>query len=317
MNDDLLVKYLVGEATPAESMQVQDWIAAADENRVHYQQLKTIWDQSLQIAATRNVDEDAAYARLQSRIKSSPQNGAVVRPMFTPKWASIAASIIVICTIGYFAFNYFNRVTIVTLQSQNAVVTQTLPDGSVVTLNAMSKLAYPKNFKGSTRQVRLLGEAFFKVTKDKTKPFIIRVNDVTVKVVGTFFNIKSREGKTEVVVQTGIVKVSKAQNSVTLTPGEKTEVVKGSSNLLKQTISGNLYSYYVNKKLVCNQTPLADLVKALNQIYGADIVIANPKIEQLPITTVFKDQTLAQTLMVVEETFNISVERKNGRIILK
>ena len=319
MNDDLLVKYLVGEAAPEEIAQVKEWINANPENGQHYNQLKTIWDTSLEVAGTRNIDEDAAYERLKNRIKNqTPREEATVKPMRTPNWVSIAASLIIICTVGYLTFNYFNnRITIVSVQSQNNVLTQTLPDGSVVTMNALSKLAYPKNFKGDSRQVRLSGEAFFKISPDKTKPFIIKVNDVTVRVVGTSFNIKSRNGKTEVVVETGVVNVSKAENSVNLIPGEKAEIVSGSPNFTKQSVYGKLYDYYITKQLICNQTPLSELVDALNGIYGQHIVIASPQLKRMAITTIFKDQSLDQILDVVAETFKISVEHKNGQIILK
>lgn len=321
MNDDLLVKYLVGEATPDESAQVQQWISAAEQNRQYFDQFKKIWDESLLVGNSRNVDEDAAFARLQNRIHSTAAQTAkiaVLRPVRPAYWLRIAAALLVFCTIGYFVVSYLNRpVAIINLQSKNRVLTDTLPDGSVVTMNRLSQIDYPKEFGSNNRTVTLKGEAFFKVTPDKTKPFIIKVNDVTVKVVGTSFNIKSREGKTEVIVETGIVNVSKHKNSINLRPGEKTEVTRGSNSFNKQIISGKLYSYYINKELVCNQTPLNELVHALNDIYGANILIARPSLKSMPITTVFKDQSLEQVLNVIAETFKISVTRKNNQIILK
>nr|WP_294944218.1 FecR domain-containing protein [uncultured Mucilaginibacter sp.] len=321
ISDDLLVKYLVGEATPAETIAVEIWLAVDEPNVVHFNQLKRIWDESLQLANTSTVDEDAAYSRLQNRIKNMPEtDGAKVVELHPKKtnWLAIAAAILVLCTAGYFTLNYFSGpASIIRLASNNSVRTDTLPDGSVITMNKMSQLAYPKNFKGGIRSVNLQGEAFFKVTPDKAKPFIIKVNDVTIKVVGTSFNIKSRNGKTEVVVATGIVNVAKNHNSINLNPGERTEIDNSKDHLGKQSVKGNLYSYYVNKELVCDQTPLTDLVQALNSIYSANILIGNKALEQLPITTVFKGQSLEQVLLVVQETFKIKVERKNGQIILK
>lgn len=321
INDDLLVKHLAGEATPAEAAEVEAWLAADIANTAHYAQLKRIWDESLALAAKSSVDEDAAYARLQNRIKNMPAAGdAQVVPLQTKKrnWLAMAASIIVLCTVGYFALNYLNDGSkVVTVASNNAVLPDTLSDGSVVTLNKSSVLSYPQKFSGSQRNVSLQGEAFFNVTPDKTKPFIIKVNDVTIRVVGTSFNIKSRDGKTEVIVATGIVSVARSRDSINLNPGEKTEVGSSKARLSKQSVKGKLYSYYVNHELVCDQTPLAELVPALNSIYGAHIVIENKALEQLPITTVFRDQSLEQVLMVVQETFKIKVERKNGQIILK
>lgn len=321
INDDLLVKYLVGEATPAESVGIEAWLAADEENVIHYNQLKRIWDESLQVANTSTVDEDAAYMRLQNRIKSMPdEGGVVVVPLQAKKtnWLAIAAAILVFCVAGYFAINYFaGPPKIISIASNGSVRIDTLPDGSVITMNKMSQLSYPKTFKGDTRPVNLQGEAFFSVTPDKTKPFIITVNDVTIRVVGTSFNIKSRNGKTEVIVATGIVNVAKNHQSINLRPGEKTEVNSSKNSLDKQSVKGKLYNYYATKELVCDQTPLSELVPVLNTIYGANIVIGNKAIESMPISTVFKDNSLEQVLMVVKETFKISVERKNGRIILK
>lgn len=319
MNDDLLVKYLVGEATPAESIQVEEWINASEENRVHYQQLKKIWDNSLPVAGTREVDADAAFNRLQNRIKSTEETQqAVIRPVNNKiNWLAVAASFIVICAISYFGVSYLGKSATVNLQSNNRVLTDTLPDGSVITLNTLSKLSYPKNFKGATRAVNLDGEAFFKVTPDKAKPFIIKVNDVTVRVVGTSFNIKSRKGKTQVIVETGIVNVSKAKNNLNLNPGEKTEVLNGSSSFVKSKTNNKLYSYYINQMLICDQTPLNELVDALNEIYGAQIVIARPSLKKVPITTVFKAKSLEQVLEVVAVTLNITVEHRGSQIILR
>jgi transmembrane sensor len=217
MDDDLLVKYLAGETAPAETAQVKDWLSAAEDNRLYFEQFKKIWDGSLDVAGKPRADEDAAFTRLQNRIKSTPpatQPQAVVKPMRRYNWLVAAAVAAVFTAVGYFASNYLGRVTLVNLQSNNSVRIDTLPDGSVVTLNAASKLSYTDKFNGDTRPVTLLGEAFFKITPNKAKPFIINVNGVTVKVVGTSFNVKSRNGKTEVIVETGIVNVSRDKNNI-------------------------------------------------------------------------------------------------------
>jgi transmembrane sensor len=97
MSDDLLVKYLVGEATPAETDDVQAWLAADEANHIHFNQLKRIWDESLQLANTSTVDEDAAYNRLQNRIKNMPEGGEAKVVDLQPKktnWLAIAASLL-------------------------------------------------------------------------------------------------------------------------------------------------------------------------------------------------------------------------------
>lgn len=318
INDDLLVKYIAGEASRAEHLVVEDWIAASETNRALYEQFKLIWDQSPQ--AVRNVNKEDAYIRLQNRINNpaAMRQPSVLTKTPTSYWVGLAASVLLISSILWLTFNHFydnGSVSFIRIESNRKVRTQNLPDGSEITLNAHSTLVYPERFTGNLRPVSLSGEAFFKVTPDKTKPFIIKVNDVTVRVVGTSFNIKNRNGKTEVIVETGIVKVREHENTVDLNPGEKATVIKGS--LLKEKNKGKLYNYYLTRQLVCDKTPLLEVVQTLNEVYGAHITIANKSLEALPITTTFKGQSLDEIVSVISDTFKITVERKNQQIIFK
>jgi transmembrane sensor len=319
IDDDVLVKYLAGEATPAEVLLVERWIAASEANRKLFNDFKLIWDQSP--VTERNLDKDDAFIRLQNRIKNAPAapRKAVIKKLKRSQWISLAASVILICTVLWLTFNHIydnGSVSFVKIDSKNKVRTQTLPDGSVITLNTRSTIVYPHKFTGNIRPVSLRGEAFFKVTPNKTKPFIIKVNDVMVRVVGTSFNVKSRNGKTEVIVETGIVKVSKKQNSVDLNPGERVTITK-TKGLLKETSNNKLYNYYITRQLVCDKTPLSEVVQALNEIFGAHIIIANKSLERLPITTTFQGQSLDEVLGIISETFKITVVHKNQQIILK
>jgi len=323
IDDDLLVKYLVGEATPAEAEAIQNWIAASPANRQEYDNFKLIWDESQHIVSTKTLDEDAAYLRLQKRLNNTAPTAtqpAQVRKMKTSWWVGIAASLLLICTVAWLTISHYydNRnIAFVKINSEAKTRTQTLPDGSVVTLNSHSTLIYPEKFTGKIRPVTMLGEAFFKVTPNKTQPFIIKVNGVTVRVVGTSFNVKSRDGKTQVIVETGIVNVSEKNKNVNLNPGEKVLVTGKDGLQAKENIKGRLYNYYATHELVCDETPLHELVGSLNEIYGAHIVIGNKAITNLPITTVFKDQSLDEILLVISETFKIKVERGKKGIVLK
>ncbi|WP_291150264.1 FecR family protein [Flavobacterium sp. UBA7680] len=319
MNDDLLVKYLVGETDADENAAVEFWLKADEKNLNYYNGFKKIWEDSLLIAAeNKTIDEDAAWKRLQNRIHDKDVE------VLTPKkssvyWLRIAASILLISTLGWLGYSYFENKsnTLIQIYASNSTLNDTLPDGTTVTLNKNSSLSYVSKFKGKTRPVTLKGEAFFHVSPDKTKPFIITINDVTVQVVGTSFNVKNKNGKTIVDVETGIVKVSKNKDQVELRHGEKVVIADHKPELLKSTSKGRLYNYYRNKELVCDETPLQDLVEALNEIYDVNIIIKNPSLKEKPLTTVFKDQSLDQVLEIIQETFRIEIERKNNQILLE
>ena len=315
--DDLLVKYLLGETDAEESRKAELWIGASEANSKYYADLKLIWQESERIASTNDPDEDGAWLRLQGRAGiNDGQEVPQIKPASKFAWLKIAASILLISFAGYFAYTQYYG-TNVTNNSSASAFTQNLSDGSSVILNSNSKLIYPNHFSGSQRLVQLNGEAFFQIAHDKTKPFVIKINTVTVSVVGTSFNVKNFKGKTEVIVETGIVKVNANGKQVMLHPGQKVIADDKTSDLLIQETRGSLYNYYITKALICDRTPLHELVDKLNQVYNAHIAIANNQLTNLPITTTFKGQTLQQILNIIAETFKIKVETKGNQILLK
>lgn len=314
MDDDMLVKYLLNEATEKETAQVQQWVAENDANKKHYEQLKQIWDASENLIVNADVDEEAAWSRLQQRIRT--EEGKKQKVFLWKKTAvGIAAGLLLFITAGVF-YNSWNH-QVLTLASNDSVLTDTLSDGTVVTLNKHATLSFPRTFSGNERAVTLNGEAFFDVAPNKQKPFIIKANESKIKVVGTSFNVNSSAEQTEVIVTTGIVEVSKNEHRVVLHPNEKALVSNGGNSIIKQLNEDQLYNYYYSKEFICNGTPLYKLVDVLSQAYGKEIVIANRNLSGLPLTATFRNESLQDVLAVISETFNISVTQENGKIILR
>lgn len=320
--DNLLVKYLLGEATETETEQVTDWIDADADNKKYFDQFRLIWDESKQFAARSEVTAEDAWNRFMDRAKEvSPQNTTPktipLRSFFT--WTRAAALIGAVLGIGllaYFINDGFYSTQLIA--SNETSLTTTLPDGSVVTLNKHSSLRYRKAFNGDKRNVTLEGEGFFNVAPNKSKPFIIAADEARITVVGTSFNVKSSAEKTEVVVETGIVEVAKNSYTVNVNPHEKATVIKGQVQPLKQNNQDVLYKYYRSKEFVCDGTPLWRLVEVLNEAYAASIIIEDEKLKNLPLNTTFRNDSLEDILNVLTATFpEVQVVHSDGRIILK
>lgn len=317
INEDLLVKHLLGEATEAEQVQVSAWISESEANRKHYEQFRQIWNDSKKLAANSTVDENAAWQRFQQRVAKEETKAGNTIPLSAPRkknnWLRIAATLVFLLGCAWLLqYNYYNAST--TYIAEGTVVTETLPDGTTVTLNKGAQITFNRRFSGDTRNVTLEGEAFFDVTPDKEKPFIISAGNAEIKVVGTSFNVKSSLESTEVIVETGIVEVSKKEHSVKLLPKEKATVLQSRREPLKEAVDDVLYNYYRTKELVCNNTPLWRLVDVLNDAYGVNITIADARLKEMPITTTFKNESLDEVLNTIAETLNIRVE-KNGKNI--
>lgn len=318
--DELLVKYLLGEATTAEQETVKQWIQAGNHNRKYFEHFELIWQQSKQLEARSTVNVDDAWARFKQRTeeqRSATKTIEMPQPARTG-WMRAAAAVVLLAGVaGLLYFFVSNRQPeMMALRSEGNAIVQTLPDGTVVTLNKNSVLTYPESFDGSSRPVKLEGEAFFDVTPDKSKPFTIEVNEVMVTVVGTSFNIKSSEEKTEVIVETGMVEVAKKEFGVKLNPNEKAVVLKNEDRPVKSASEDDLYNYYRTKEFVCDGTPLWRLADVLSEVYGVQIE-TSARVRNQPISTTFSNESLDGILSVISETFRIEVERNGNHIILK
>jgi len=314
------VKHLLGEASPGEEEAVNEWMNENAANKEYYDQLKKVWDNSKKLAADSTLDVDKAWERFQKRVavqNETPKIGN--RGRFS--WMRVAASIILIAGLGIAAFFMItnNEPKEIVAQTGQNVLIDTLSDGSVVTLNKRSVITYPSKFKGKTRPIALKGEAFFNVAPDKKKPFIISVNDVQVTVVGTSFNIKSENGNTEVVVETGIVRVTRSGKTVELVAGEKIVIHPSDSVATKEAVTDKLYNYYRSKEFVCDDTPLWKLVQVINEAYDVNIVIGRKELNDLTLTTTFNNESLDQILEVIRLSFDdITITKKeDGQIILQ
>lgn len=319
ITDELLVKYLLGEATDQEVADVGEWLQASTDNRKQFENFKLIWDKSRQLAEISTVDENAAWERFKTRIETeSAKQTKTINLSTRRNVLQAAAGLLVLICCSWFIYYSINRNNQhISLRSTDDVLIQVLPDGSEIVLNKHSAIKYKRNFNGDTRDVILDGEAFFKVTPNKTKPFVVSINDVTVQVVGTSFNIKSTEEKTEVIVETGVVEVEKNDHEVILNPNEKATVANTADRPLKENNNDDLYNYYRTREFVCNNTPLWRLVDVLNEAYGVNIIIGNERIKNLSLTTTFKNEPVENILAVVCETLHINAEKKGSDFILK
>jgi ferric-dicitrate binding protein FerR (iron transport regulator) len=314
--DALLVKYLLREATAGEQEAVERWIAAAAENKTYFLQFQAIWETSKAAEQTASVDENAAWQLFQKRIRTQRSKVHSIKQF---SWLRVAALVLIIigaALIGYLQLRQ-TPVQQITAHAINTSRSDTLSDGSVITLNKNSALTYPEKFSANTRTVALQGEAFFNVTPDKSKPFVIEAGDVRIRVVGTSFNVRTENGSTEVIVATGVVQVQKGQSIVELRPEEKVVVRRQDSVLRKVAETGKLYNYYRSREFVCDNTPLWKLVAVLNEAYNANIIIEKEQLRNLPLTTTFPNESLDRILQIIELTFNIQVERRDTAIILK
>lgn len=334
IHEDLLVKYLLGETSPDDNTRVEGWLAADPANRYFYDHFSLIWRESRHLNDNFDATDeqtDAAWQKFRQRIQrpstlqavkgaSAPDQNTGMAPikLTTPSaWTKVAAAVLLVASITGIIYLTRNTGSDRLVASTTAPLTDTLPDGSLITLNKRSDIRYPANFSKQRTIYLLKGEAFFKIAPDKEKPFKVYTGNVTITVLGTSFNVCNKGNTTEIIVESGLIRVTDSLHDILVHPSEKLILHKGDTSLTKEETTSQLYKYYRTKEFICDNTPLPQLAASLEEAYDVKIVV-DPSLRNLQINTVFRNQSLEQILNIIQETFGIKVNtRPDGQIILQ
>jgi ferric-dicitrate binding protein FerR (iron transport regulator) len=180
-----------------------------------------------------------------------------------------------------------------------------LPDGTKVWLNHGSKLKYPQSFGKESRNVQLVGEAYFEVVEDRQRPFVVNTGVMEVYATGTSFNVMAYKDDQDVAVSLdeGSVELYKLyqdneirQKVYDLKPEEHAVYHKEPNTM--EIIEGrnDIYTAWKKGRMIFRQEPLNQIVKKLERWYNVDIVLNNPDLATHEFTATLTDETLSQVL---------------------
>lgn len=201
-------------------------------------------------------------------------------------------------------------------------ITLTLPDGTIVQVNAGSRFEIAEvAFNKQKREVWLTGEAFFEVAKNPEKPFIIHTGNMTTTVRGTSFNVKAYPQLDEnvVSVRTGKVEVT-TQNEVLamLTPGKQMKYNVSKNNAEMQDIDIADIAGWTEGKLVLNNAGVKELCLRLQQQFGVTVHIQDNALSDKLISGTFrKGSTIDEVLSTIGEIHNVHYKINNNSVIIK
>ncbi|MBT1704078.1 FecR family protein [Chryseosolibacter indicus] len=318
--DRLIELYQKGLLTGKEKKLVEDWLnkSGAEEDTSYSQHDKQMLKLKIfdQIGAT---DKSRTTFELEHKKENaSPVSSWVVT-------YKIAASLTLIAVFVYLILQYtadeVEKGQMLQASSSGNVRKVILADGTLVWLKGNSKLSYPSTFSEKTRNVSLQGEALFEVAKDVQHPFIISCGELTTTVLGTSFNIKSSDNKIEVVVLTGKVSLTSADNEqgVIVLPDEKV-VYDGHKKELAVTKQRN------EEKLVAvsgteyimsfEDSRMGEVIQRIEQKFNVRISLSDVNLNNCMITADFSDQSLESTLSMISQALNFTYSIQGKSVML-
>lgn len=277
MEQKLLHKMFMGQATDDELTHVRQWVNECEENKKMFYHERALFD-TLQI---NDLQTDVRVRR---------------QPVALWKWAgSIAAAIITLVLLYnvsvFFKNDFSQEVAFNTIKVPvGQRVEVTLSDGTHLWLNARSEFSYPVSFNGDKREVYLKGEAFFDVAKDEGKKFIVNTGRCEVEVLGTQFNVDAYdEDDFSTALLRGSVRItdrSQTNESVVLEPNNAVRLAHGKLTVTPIT-DFSPYSWK-DGVVTFKDIEFDVLMKKLEKNYGIRIVINNPKLDNYACSGKFR-----------------------------
>ena len=201
-------------------------------------------------------------------------------------------------------------------------VSITLPDKSVVALNSLSSIKYaPQDFCKDNREIEFEGEAHYKVAKDARHPFIIHMQGMEIKVLGTEFNVinRKKEQTAEVALLNGSVMLTSLANGSTYTmkPNEIVVVNKLTGRMDVREVSHiEDACAWQKKQLVFRDASLGKVIRSLEKNYGVEIAVKMDTIE--PFTGTLPNNNLTEALQIVSEAYQVKFSKTPaGKYVLR
>ncbi len=310
INWNLAGKIISGEASISEQDEFTNWLKK-DNHNVLWSQIQNEIEQAEFALTKEKIDIDKAWQNVQ--IKTTRKKRSLNKYYV---YSALAASILII--IGIFLLNPFinNYNSLASVETHTSIEQVKLTDGTFVDINRNSVFNYPTLFKTKERTVNLKGEAFFNVAKDKEHPFVIKTNNVKIKVLGTSFNVKDYPeiDISEVTVKTGIVEVSALNDTaykVLLHVGEKAIYDSKSNKLIKIENNNRNFIAWKTQEITFKKDKLIDAIELLEDVYNVNIKNNTPIDSAAEITATFEKNTIDFILNTINKSHNLSLNCTN------
>lgn len=227
----------------------------------------------------------ANYPILEGRLFPHQRQRLILRRLM-----AAAAVIILLCIPAWWLYKSQSAIPMKQELTQASIKTISLPDGTSVTLNRYTTLTYPQKFTKGERKVELNGEAYFEVTKDKQHPFIVVTPSMSVKVLGTHFNVNAYHNNSDVVatLYEGSVAVTCFSQQTVLQPGDMAVYSKRNKLLTRhtgETVSDNIA--WRNGEFVFDNLSVEEIAQQLSNAFNVTITIPNEDLQRFRITARF------------------------------
>jgi len=315
--DELIGKYLSGEATPDEAIWLDEWRTESPENDRHFGQLEKLFLTTTGQIEPNRFNSDKAWNEVKSQIAENGENGRII-PMWAAQWR-IAASIAALIAIGAALFFILQPTPVhIQLASTDQVLTDTLPQGDIVHLNRNSSIQLVYHEKKKTAHMELQGEAFFDL-RNPDQTTIVQTGALMIRDIGTKFNVQYYLDRDTILVSVteGEVQLYTAEKEgVAVKAGETGWYLRSTGEFEKTASLQSNDLSWKTRNFHFNNATLREVVQTLNAVFDTQFMVEQA-IENCRITVQFYNEQPEQIADIIAETLGLELVKEENKITFK
>ena len=325
--DELIANYLTEGLDKNALDELKTWIAASAENQQYFICQREIWFSAVSREAASVYDKDKAFENFRTRVESQKEIQSTSRRGFSLsalwRYAAVVAIIIAVGCISYWQGEVNVKDTFADISVEAPLGSKTklyLPDGTLVWLNAGSRMTYSQGFGVDNRKVELEGEGYFEVKRNEKIPFFVKTKDLQLQVLGTKFNFRDYPEDHEVVVsllegKVGLNNLLREEKEAVLSPDERAVLNKANGLLTVESVTASNASQWTDGYLFFDEELLPDIAKELERSYNVKIHIANDSLKTFRFYGNFvrREQNIQEVLEALASTekMQYKIEERN------
>ena len=325
--DELIANYLTESLDKNALDELKTWIAASAENQQYFIRQREIWFSAVSREAASVYDKDKAFENFRDRVESQKEIQSTSRRGFSLsalwRYAAVVAIIIAVGCISYWQGEVNVKDTFADISVEAPLGSKTklyLPDGTLVWLNAGSRMTYSQGFGVDNRKVELEGEGYFEVKRNEKIPFFVKTKDLQLQVLGTKFNFRDYPEDHEVVVsllegKVGLNNLLREEKEAVLSPDERAVLNKANGLLTVESVIASNASQWTDGYLFFDEELLPDIAKELERSYNVKIHIANDSLKTFRFYGNFvrREQNIQEVLEALASTekMQYKIEERN------
>ena len=317
--NNIVEKYIRGSISEEEYNELQQQIQNDSDSSVG-DMLNECWQKDLNIHVMPRAAKERTRRQIDEKIKKD------IRRIWFKRASTIAASILIpiliISTVYFYKeMDHYKQIPNIVSVNKGQRAGITLPDGTIVHLNSESKLTYTPDFNGKLREVVLEGEAFFEVTPNKEKPFIVKTSVFDVEVLGTSFNVSvyNDENIVETALMEGKVKLTMQgcpSKPVYLTPSQKFIYSRSDRQGTISIMEGDTELAWKQGILAFSAEPLEEVFRKIERWYGVTMHYDKESLVNDNFTGQFKMISIQEMMNILRMHYNLKFKIENNDIYI-